>query len=78
MLRNERFPQSYLTNVESLLNVLSPYLTSKHKDMPQEVQQLNVSIAFFLKVITIGYHQHVNFANFENLNSNQSAVNFQV
>ncbi|KAI5737707.1 hypothetical protein M8J76_015984 [Diaphorina citri] len=49
MLRNERFPQSYLTNVESLLNVLSPYLTSKHKDMPQEVQQLNASVAFFLK-----------------------------
>uniref|UniRef100_A0A8D9FDQ4 Dedicator of cytokinesis protein 9 n=1 Tax=Cacopsylla melanoneura TaxID=428564 RepID=A0A8D9FDQ4_9HEMI len=49
MHRNERFPQSYLTNVESLLNVLSPYIISKHKDMPQEVQQLNASVAFFLK-----------------------------
>lgn len=50
MLRNERFSRQFLNQVEALLQVLTPYLASKHKEMPHETQQLNLSIANFLKV----------------------------
>lgn len=49
MLRNERFPSEFPRQVELLLQVLTPYLTSKHRDMPHETQQLNSSIAHFFK-----------------------------
>ncbi|XP_039279988.1 dedicator of cytokinesis protein 9 isoform X2 [Nilaparvata lugens] len=49
MLRNERFSPELLAKIEALLQVLTPYLASKHKEMPQQMQQLNNSIATFLK-----------------------------
>ncbi|RZF44325.1 hypothetical protein LSTR_LSTR006875 [Laodelphax striatellus] len=49
MLRNERFSSELLAKIEALLQVLTPYLASKHRDMPQQMQQLNNSIATFLK-----------------------------
>ncbi|XP_054285049.1 dedicator of cytokinesis protein 9 [Macrosteles quadrilineatus] len=49
MHRNERFSTDFLKKVESLLNVLTPYLSAKYRDMPQEMLKLNSNIADFLK-----------------------------
>lgn len=50
MHRHERFQPDFLNKIENLLKVLSPYLLSKYREMPQETKQLNASIANFLKV----------------------------
>ncbi|EDS34252.1 dedicator of cytokinesis protein 9 [Culex quinquefasciatus] len=49
MQRNERFPKEYSTRIESLFHVLIPYLNSRHKDLPMETEQLNQSLAVFVK-----------------------------
>uniref|UniRef100_A0A023F2T5 Putative ph domain-containing protein n=1 Tax=Triatoma infestans TaxID=30076 RepID=A0A023F2T5_TRIIF len=49
MHRHERFQSDFLTKIENLLKVLSPYLISKYREMPQETKQLNISMANFLK-----------------------------
>ncbi|CAB0016565.1 unnamed protein product [Nesidiocoris tenuis] len=49
MHRHERFQPDFLNKIENLLKVLSPYLLSKYREMPQETKQLNASIANFLK-----------------------------
>lgn len=49
MHRNERFPKEFPTKIESLFQVLIPYLFSRHKDLPFETQQLNRSISMFVK-----------------------------
>lgn len=49
MLRNERFPKEFATRVESLFQVLIPYIISRHKDLPIETQQLNKSLSSFVK-----------------------------
>lgn len=51
MHRHERFQTEFLNKIANLLKVLTPYLISKHREMPQETKQLNQSIAEFLKVI---------------------------
>lgn len=50
MHRNERFSTEYLQRIEALLQVLVPYVLNKYKDMPMETQELNKSLAYFLKV----------------------------
>ncbi|XP_055642537.1 dedicator of cytokinesis protein 9 isoform X3 [Toxorhynchites rutilus septentrionalis] len=49
MQRNERFPKEYSTRIESLFQVLLPYLSSRHKDLPMETEQLNQSLSVFAK-----------------------------
>lgn len=49
MHRNERFPKEFPAKIESLFQVLIPYLFSRHKDLPFETQQLNRSISMFVK-----------------------------
>lgn len=51
MHRNERFSAEYLQKIESLFHVLITYLIQKYKDMPIETQELNKSLANFLKVL---------------------------
>lgn len=50
MHRNERFSSDYMSQIEALIKILTPYMGSKHRDMPHETQQLNSSVANFLKV----------------------------
>nr|CAD7194888.1 unnamed protein product [Timema douglasi] len=49
MHRNERFSADFLFRIQNLLQVLCPYLIQKHKEMPEETQELNRSLAQFLK-----------------------------
>ncbi|KAH0567488.1 dedicator of cytokinesis protein 9 isoform X3 [Cotesia glomerata] len=49
MHRNERFTKDYHDNIKKLLQVLTPYLMNKYKDMPVETHELNKSLAQFLK-----------------------------
>jgi hypothetical protein len=50
MHRNERFSADFLFRMQNLLQVLCPYLIQKYKEMPVETQELNRSLANFLKV----------------------------
>jgi len=50
MHRNERFSADFLYRMQNLLQVLCPYLIQKYKEMPVETQELNHSLANFLKV----------------------------
>lgn len=49
MHRNERFAADYLFRIQNLLQVLCPYIIQKYKEMPVETQELNSSLANFLK-----------------------------
>ncbi|XP_014295486.1 dedicator of cytokinesis protein 9 isoform X2 [Microplitis demolitor] len=49
MHRNERFTKDYHDSIKKLLQVLTPYLMNKYKDMPVETHELNKSLAQFLK-----------------------------
>ncbi|XP_055550316.1 dedicator of cytokinesis protein 9 isoform X2 [Wyeomyia smithii] len=49
MQRNERFPKEFSTRIEALFQVLLPYLSSRHKDLPLETEQLNRSMSVFVK-----------------------------
>ncbi|XP_035917341.1 dedicator of cytokinesis protein 11 isoform X2 [Anopheles stephensi] len=49
MQRNERFPKEFCTRIEALFQVLVPYISSRHKDLPMETEQLNQSLAVFVK-----------------------------
>lgn len=48
MHRNERFPKEFPIKIESLFQVLVPYLCARHKDLPLETQQLNRSLSSFI------------------------------
>lgn len=50
MRRNERFSSEFQQRIESLIQVLIQYILSKYKEMPLETQELNKSLAQFLKV----------------------------
>jgi hypothetical protein len=50
MHRNERFSADFLYRMQNLLQVLCPYLIQKYREMPVETQELNRSLANFLKV----------------------------
>lgn len=49
MHRHERFSSDYLQRIEDLLKVLVPYIITKHREAAVETQELNKSIAVFLK-----------------------------
>lgn len=49
MHRNERFSDDFQTKVESLFEILVPYLFSRHKDLPNETQILNKNLSVFVK-----------------------------
>lgn len=49
MHRKERFPAEFCTRIESLFQVLVPYLFLRHKDLPLETQTLNKSLSVFIK-----------------------------
>lgn len=49
MMRNERFPKEYSVRIESLFQVLIPYIISRYKDLPVETQQLNKSLSSLVK-----------------------------
>ncbi|XP_055683113.1 dedicator of cytokinesis protein 9 isoform X1 [Lutzomyia longipalpis] len=49
MTRNERFPKEFHTSLESLFQVLIPYIISRHKDLIAETQALNRSLSVFVK-----------------------------
>ncbi|XP_026816048.1 dedicator of cytokinesis protein 9 isoform X1 [Rhopalosiphum maidis] len=50
MRRNERFSSEYQSRVHHMLiDVLLPYVTLKHKEMPSQVAKLNMAAAHFLK-----------------------------
>ncbi|XP_053674834.1 dedicator of cytokinesis protein 11 [Anopheles nili] len=49
MQRNERFPKEFCNRIEALFQVLVPYISSRHKDLPMETEQLNQSLSVFVK-----------------------------
>ncbi|XP_062142362.1 LOW QUALITY PROTEIN: dedicator of cytokinesis protein 9 [Drosophila sulfurigaster albostrigata] len=49
MLRNERFPKEYADRVEQLIKVLVPYIVTRYEDLGEETQQLNRSLARFVR-----------------------------
>lgn len=49
MHRNERFTDGYETKVESLFEILVPYLFSRNKDLPNETTTLNKNLSIFIK-----------------------------
>ncbi|KAK0080760.1 hypothetical protein PV326_008002, partial [Microctonus aethiopoides] len=49
MHRNERFSRDYHEAIKKLLEVITPYLMNKYKEMPVETHELNKSLAHFLK-----------------------------
>ncbi|XP_012262836.2 dedicator of cytokinesis protein 9 isoform X6 [Athalia rosae] len=49
MHRNERFSKEYHEKIEKLLEVITPYLMNRYKEMPVETHELNKSLAHFLK-----------------------------
>lgn len=50
MRRNERFSSEYQSRVQHMLiDILLPYVTTKHKEMPSQVSKLNIAVAHFLK-----------------------------
>lgn len=49
MHRHERFSSDYLSKMENLMQVLTPYLLKKYKENPIETKELNKSLATFLK-----------------------------
>ncbi|GBN28755.1 Dedicator of cytokinesis protein 9, partial [Araneus ventricosus] len=49
MLRQERFPADYQLCIKSLIEGIVPHILQKHKELPIETKQANISLAFFLK-----------------------------
>ncbi|XP_044001761.1 dedicator of cytokinesis protein 9 isoform X3 [Aphidius gifuensis] len=49
MRRNERFPIDYHNAIKQLIQIVTPYLMNKYKDMPIETHELNKSLGLFLK-----------------------------
>lgn len=49
MHRNERFPKEYEVRIETLFQVLMPYLISRYKELPSETHLLNKSLSVFVK-----------------------------
>lgn len=50
MHRNERFSEEFHDKIKGLLVNLVPHLVNKYKELPLETQELNKSLAHFLKV----------------------------
>lgn len=52
MPRNERFSTDFQYKLETLIETITPYITSKYKDAPRETKNANFSLAYFVKVFT--------------------------
>jgi len=50
MPRNERFPSDYQFKLQTLIQTITPYITSKFKEAPRETRNANFSLAYFVKV----------------------------
>lgn len=53
MLRNERFSPEFVARLEELIDVLAPCVVARFREAPAEAQELNRSIAQFIKVMRI-------------------------
>ncbi|KAL4220208.1 Dedicator of cytokinesis protein 9 [Mactra antiquata] len=50
MPRNERFSSDYQYKLQTLINTITPYITSKYKEASRETRNANFSIAYFVKM----------------------------
>ena len=50
MPRNERFSSDHQFKLQTLIETITPYITSKYKDSPRETRNANFSVAYFVKV----------------------------
>ncbi|XP_053212852.1 dedicator of cytokinesis protein 9-like isoform X2 [Panonychus citri] len=48
MLRNERFPQEYHTNLSAFIDLIMPQIMHKYRGLPSETKLANKALAFFL------------------------------
>lgn len=48
--RPQRFPSSYLSRVETLVETVSEHIFWKHKEMQEETRSANLAVAAFVKV----------------------------
>jgi hypothetical protein len=53
MLRNERFSADFTASLDKMLDSLAPCVISHFRDHKEQAQELNTSIALFLKVFTV-------------------------
>lgn len=53
MPRNERFSTDFQYKLETLIETITPYITSKYKDAPRETKNANFSLAYFVKVLLV-------------------------
>lgn len=50
LLRPQRFPSSYLSRVETLVETVSEHIFWKNKELPEETRSANLAVAAFVKV----------------------------
>ncbi|XP_052785231.1 dedicator of cytokinesis protein 9-like isoform X7 [Mya arenaria] len=50
MPRNERFSSDYQYKLQTLIQTITPYITSKYKEAPRETRNANFSLAYFVKM----------------------------
>lgn len=50
--RPQRFPSSYLSRVETLVETVSEHIFWKNKDLAEETRSANLAVAAFVKVQT--------------------------
>lgn len=50
--RPQRFPSSYLSRMETLLETVSEHIFWKNKDLAEETRSANLAVAAFVKVQT--------------------------
>lgn len=48
--RPQRFPSSYLSRVETLVETVSEHIFWKNKDLSEETRSANLAVAAFVKV----------------------------
>lgn len=48
--RPQRFPSSYLSRVETLVETVSEHIFWKNKDLQEETRSANLAVAAFVKV----------------------------
>ncbi|XP_052217568.1 dedicator of cytokinesis protein 9-like isoform X3 [Dreissena polymorpha] len=50
MARNERFSSDFQFKLQTLIQTITPYITSKFKEAPKETRNANFSLAYFVKM----------------------------
>lgn len=48
--RPQRFPSSYQSRVETVVETVSEHIFWKHKDLAEETRSANLAVAAFVKV----------------------------